>query len=135
MSKERMKEIAAQVGRMSEEQRATMAARLPVVTIEQHAISVRNTCLIAMQTEAPVTIIGGFRQWLAHGRAVRKGEKAVYILKPCQRKGQAAEAAEAAEAAQDGQESGAGGMFFMPVPVFDVSQTDELPADARRPGK
>lgn len=129
MSKERMREIAAQVARMSEEQRAAIAASLPVVTIEQHAISPRNTCLIALQTEAPVTIIGGFRQWLAHGRAVRKGEKAIYILRPCQRGAKAAPDQEAA--AEDGE---TGGLFFMPVPVFDVSQTDELPAD-RQPAR
>ena len=128
MSRERMKEIAAQVASMSEEQRAAIAARMPVLTIEQHQITARNTCLIAAQTDAPVTIIGGFRQWLAHGRAVRKGEKAVYILRPVQRKGEA----DAIEA--EGDEGGGGRMFFVPVPVFDVSQTDALPDDRKPRG-
>jgi antirestriction protein ArdC len=123
MDRERMKAIAQQVAAMSEEQRAAIAARLPVLTIEAHAISARNTCLISLQVAAPVTIIGGFRQWLHHGRAVRKGEKAFYILKPCS-KGRKADA----PAADRGDQDGGAGLFFVPVPVFDVAQTDPLPA-------
>lgn len=124
---DKMKAIAAQVAKMTEDERAAIAERMPVVTIAGHVISARNTVLLAMQQESPVTIIGGFRQWLEAGRVVRKGEKAAYILRPVTRK---------TEGAQDGAgDAGAGGedvsRFFIQVPMFDVSQTNPMePATA-----
>ena len=119
---EKMKAIAAQVAKMTEAERAAIAERMPVVTIAGHVISARNTVLLAMQQESPVTIIGGFRQWMEAGRVVRKGEKAAYILRPVVRKG---------EAAPDGaSDAGADSVdrFFIQVPMFDVSQTDTIEA-------
>lgn len=104
-------ELAAKLAAMTEAQRAAVADRYPVVTVEGRTISVRNMCLCAMQSAAPVTMIGGFKQWLTAGRCVRKGERAIYILHPCMTKG------------EDGEESVA---YFREVPVFDVSQTDAL---------
>ena len=122
---EKMKAIAAQVAQLSETERAAIAERMPVITIAGHVISARNTVLLAMQSESPVTIIGGFRQWLEAGRVVRKGEKAAYILRPVTRKGGADK-----EAASAGQDGGADGendsRFFISVPMFDVGQTDVL---------
>lgn len=122
---EKMKAIAAQVAKMTEAERAAIAERMPVVTIAGHVISARNTVLLAMQQENPVTIIGGFRQWMEAGRVVRKGEKAAYILRPVVRKG---------EAAPDGaSDAGADSVdrFFIQVPMFDVSQTDTMEAAAQ----
>lgn len=119
--KPEMKEIAAKVAAMTEEQRAEIAARMPVITIAGHVISQRNTVLLALQKEEPITIIGGFRQWIEAGRAVRKGEKAAYILRPAMKKS-------AEDSGQDGAEDGdKGARFFVQVPMFDVSQTDPLP--------
>jgi len=111
---ERMKELAAKVAKMTETERADIARSMPIVTIEGHALSMRNNVLCAMQSQS-ATIVGGFRQWITHGRCVRKGETAMYILRPCERKN------------ADGTE---GDKFFLSVPVFDVSQTDELPTPA-----
>lgn len=122
---ERMKEIARRVADMTDAQRAAIAAQLPIVTVEQHVISPRNACLIAHQTEQAVTIIGGFRQWLHHGRAVRKGEKALYIMRPCAR-GKGAADDEPQDADDSGDAAGEQSVFFKLIPVFDVTQTDEL---------
>lgn len=122
---EQMKTLAAQVAKMTDDQRAEIAGRFPVVTIEQHVISPRNTCLVTLQAERPVTIIGGFRQWIAHGRAVRKGEKALYILRPCP-KGSKATAGAAPGEATEGADQDVPGVFFKAIPVFDVTQTDAL---------
>lgn len=111
-------DFAAQVAAMTEAQRAELAARFPIVTIERHALSVRNNILCAMQTPAPLTIVGGFRQWLNAGRCVRKGEKALYILCPMTRK-----AGEGDKADTEGNVT-----FFREVPIFDVAQTDATPA-------
>jgi hypothetical protein len=119
---EKMKAIAAQVAKMTEAERAAIAERMPVVTIAGHVISARNTVLLAMQSADPVTIIGGFRQWLEAGRVVRKGEKAAYILRPIVRKGEAAQDG-AGDAGGDGEDVS---RFFVPVPMFDVGQTDTL---------
>ncbi|WP_372826522.1 ArdC-like ssDNA-binding domain-containing protein [Polaromonas sp.] len=124
---EQMKTLAAQVSKMTDAQRAAIAARFPVVTIEQHVISPRNTCLVTLQADRAITIIGGFRQWIAHGRAVRKGEKAIYILRPCP-KGRKAGADAAPGESTDGAEQHGPGMFFKAIPVFDVTQTDALQA-------
>lgn len=119
---EKMKAIAAQVAKMTEQERAAIAERMPVFTVAGHAISARNTVLLAMQQESPVTIIGGFRQWLEAGRVVRKGEKAAYILRPVVRKG---DADQGDDAGAEGENSS---RFFVQIPMFDVSQTDVLEA-------
>jgi hypothetical protein len=126
MKNERLKAIAAKVAAMSEDQRAAIAEQMPVISIAGHVISARNTCLLSLQLPGPVTVVGGFRQWLDAGRCVRKGESAAYILKPATRKARAADGAEAgAEAGPDGSGETAVS-FYVPVPVFDVSQTDIL---------
>jgi hypothetical protein len=120
-----MKALADQVAAMTEAQRAEIAARFPIVTIEAHAISARNACLVTLQAEGAVTIVGGFRQWLHHGRAVRKGEKALYILRPCAKR---APGAGQDSQDQDGPPQLRGqDVYFRLVPVFDVAQTDPLP--------
>jgi N-terminal domain of anti-restriction factor ArdC len=43
--------------------------------------SPRNACLIAMQ-RPDATDVRGFRKWLSHGRAVRRGETGIAILAP-----------------------------------------------------
>ena len=112
-----LKDIAAALAAMTPEARAETAACMPLCTIEGHALSLRNTIMVSMQAgdlEGPATVVGGFRQWLAAGRCVRKGQHAMYILHPCHAKG--------------GDDSEEGKLYFRETPVFDISQTDALPA-------
>jgi len=106
-------EFAARLATLTKEQRATMAQTCPIVTIEQHPLSLRNNLLCMWQIATP-TVVGGFRQWLVAGRCVRKGEKAAYIMHPC-----------AGRKADDGTD---GKMYFRETAVFDISQTEAIPS-------
>lgn len=109
------REIAKQLAAMDEAERDALAAKLmQPVTIEGHAVSLKNTMLLFTQRMAGATVIGGFKQWLKAGRIVRKGESALWIYAPCVRKVELDNGAEAKETR------------FRLVPVFDVAQTDEM---------
>jgi hypothetical protein len=117
--------LARKLAAMSDSERAEFAARCPVVlTIDGRPISGKNAMLAMLQCE-PVTVIGGFRQWLAAGRAVRQGSKALYIFVPSSRRVDTSETG-ADPAAADSGES----VRFLMAPVFDVSQTDAIENDA-----
>jgi hypothetical protein len=118
--RERFRALAKRISEMSETERADLAARMgSVVTIEGRVLSVHNTCLIAAQNPV-ATVVGGFAQWLKHGRAVKKGQHGLMIWVPiAARKGDEP----APEPAGDA-ESNDGPRFIMGT-VFDVSQTEE----------
>lgn len=88
--------------------------------------SFRNTLPILSQCPH-ATHVEGFREWIKRGRAVRKGERALWILAPMTRRASATEAAadsnQAAPAAEGSEERR---VFFAPVKVFDISQTYRL---------
>jgi hypothetical protein len=70
--------------------------------------SQRNACLIGAQ-RPDATDVRGYREWLAHGRQVRKGEQGIQILAPIAKKG----------------EDGDGELVGVRIAyVFDVAQTD-----------
>lgn len=120
--KDAARNLARKIAAMSDSERSEFAARCPVVlTIDGRPISGKNAMLAMLQCES-VTVIGGFRQWLAAGRAVRQGSKALYIFVPSSRRVDAG-----AEPATDGAEPGAAeSVRFLMAPVFDVSQTDAV---------
>ena len=111
MDKTQMRKLAAKVAAMSEDQRSELATKLPVITVERHVLSGRNAILCAWQFEVAPTVVGGFRQWQAAGRCVRKGEKAAYIMHPCTKKSELSDETST---------------FFRFAPIFDISQTDSL---------
>lgn len=117
----RFKTLAQQIGALSPDQRAALAARSGVVTIEGHALSIHNACLIACQ--APdATIVGGFQQWRRAGRQVRKGESGLMIWAPKPQKEDPNR--------QPGEISSADlRPGFLMVTVFDVAQTDAVGAE------
>ena len=82
-----------------------------------HRYSWHNTMLIHSQ-RPEATNVAGFRTWKKLGRHVNKGEKGIMIFAPCPWK---------RENENGDDESG---VYFKPVHVFDVSQTDgkELPS-------
>ena len=97
----------------------------------------RNASLIVGQCPA-ASVVKSFKGWKAEGRAVRKGEKALWILASTARRTVGApdemtqEAPEPTEAeGQDGDGDGEtkARQRFVTVPVFDVSQTDPIPED------
>src|SRR3954471_10120505 len=126
-NREKARDLARQIANMTEEQKALWLARVPVLTINRTALSGKNHMLVAMQRES-ATMVAGFRQWLATGRAVRKGQQAIYIFAPAGRGKAEASAPSSDPGAPEGEAGEA--VRFLLVPVFDVSQTDEIDATA-----
>jgi hypothetical protein len=123
--RERFTELAQRVAEMTDEERGALVARVgAIVTCEGHALSVHNSCLILTQLST-ASMVGGFRQWKAHGRSVRKGERGLMIWVPTSRKEDAeptaseGQPASAGEASGDTKRSG-----FVMGTVFDISQTE-----------
>src|SRR5215203_5152072 len=121
----RFTELANRVAEMSADERAALVAHVgAVVTCEGHALSVHNSCLVLTQLPT-AAMVGGFRQWKAHGRSVRKGEHGLMIWVPTSRKGDAEATAgapqPATEAPAEGEAKRAG---FVMGTVFDVTQTE-----------
>lgn len=112
--REKMNALVKQVGAMSKEEREAIAKRAPIVTSDGHPISGFNTCFLMHQTELPLTVIGGFKQWQRAGRTVIPGESAAgYIYVPMNGKKQDDESKERER------------MYFKLAPMFDISQTEE----------
>ena len=112
--RERFRALAKHVAALTEDARAALAQRMAVRTIEGHALSVHNACLAYFQ-RADCTIVGGFNQWRAAGRMVRKGEHGIMLWAPSARK------------TEDSEETSLG---FVPITMFDVAQTEEIEAAA-----
>jgi hypothetical protein len=124
--RKRFTELAKRVAEMTDDERAALVAHVgAVVTCEGRALSVHNSCLVLTQFPT-ASMVGGFRQWKAHGRSVRMGEHGLMIWVPTARttdaeptatEGQPAAGAEPAE----GEAKRAG---FVMGTVFDVTQTE-----------
>jgi len=82
-----------------------------------HRYSFSNALLIALQHSA-ATRVAGFQAWRRLGRAVRRGERAIWILAPVTRRVAADDTTDDAVRAVVG---------FRPVPVFAEEQTDGSP--------
>ncbi len=117
-----MRAIAKRISLMPLPERVALAQRIPVTTIEGRALSMFNCCMVAMQNPT-ATIVGGFRQWIKAGRAVKKGEHGAAIWFPLgdkkndaatERCGIQVEVTEANE------------IRFGLATIFDVSQTQEI---------
>lgn len=106
--------LAKQVTAMTPEERANLA-RQSVLTIEGRTLSGKNQILLIMQ-RASVSVVGGFQQWRAAGRIVRKGEKSLAIWIPT---------AGRQSTEEDGESTRPG---FRLASVFDIEQTEEMPA-------
>lgn len=84
--------------------------------------SFHNTLLILAQGGS---ICAGFNQWKKLGRHVKAGEKAVWILAPFVFKKKEKQVNENGEEIEVETEH----VYFSPVPVFDISQTEGKPLE------
>ncbi len=80
-----------------------------------HNYSWHNTLLIAMQ-RPDATRVAGFKSWKKLDRHVRKGEKGIMIFAPCPWKKEIEN--------NNGDTDTLEGIYFKPVHVFDISQTE-----------
>jgi len=115
-------EMAGKIRAMSENERADLAGRAGTINVEGRPLSIFNTCFLWTQAGRALLQVGGFRQWQKVGRRVIEGQHAAgYIYVPMKK------------ADADGSEKGGEGeeetrMYFKLVPVFDVTQTQEIEA-------
>lgn len=116
------RQMAREISKLSADDRAAIASRFPaIVTIEGRTLSPTNSVLVIRQSQG-ATVVGGFKQWIKAGRAVRKGERAAaYIFVPSTRKG-------TVNWMTGERDDEAEQTVFIMAPVFDVSQTEELAA-------
>jgi hypothetical protein len=128
--KAKFKSLWKQVAAMPELDRIQMSNRLGFVTCEGHTLSIGNMMLVALQCPN-ASVLGGFRQWIKHGRAVRKGQHGSMIWVPTGgRKNDAPlDGGTSASAVVDGQPAGDNDTRFIIGTLFDISQTDEIQTD------
>lgn len=75
-----------------------------------------HNCLLIYGQRPDATQVAGYQTWRKLGRQVRRGERGITILAPCPWK--------RSEADEDGTERVVQGVWFKPVHVFDIAQTD-----------
>ena len=116
------RDLCTKVAAMTDSERAVLSSRILVTTVEGRPLSMGNNVLIAFQL-GNATLVGGFRQWKAMGRAVKKGEHGLMIWCPTGQRGERTETAPdgAAETVTTGPEKPG----FILGYVFDISQTEE----------
>lgn len=118
-----------QVANMPEFERIQIANKLGLITCDGHPLSLCNTMLIAMQLPN-ASVLGGFRQWINHGRAVRKGEHGAMIWVPTggRKNDTPLDGATSASAVVDSSPTAETERHFIIGTVFDISQTEEIQA-------
>ncbi|HEV7928117.1 MAG TPA: ArdC family protein [Verrucomicrobiae bacterium] len=132
-SKERhakFKQLWKDVAAMPLEERQRLCARLGIVNPDGRILSIGNMCLVGVQMPS-ATVVGGFRQWIKHGRCVKKGEHGAMIWVPLRKRDTAggASAQESLDESEespevDGKKKGGRPRFIIGT-VFDISQTQE----------
>jgi hypothetical protein len=129
--RERFKAIVKQVAEMTDGQRVALTQSVgAVLSVDGRAMSLHNTCLLITQYPG-VSLVGGFRQWLAQGRCVQKGQHGLMIWVPVRRKSKAVEETGDSEAEdRESQESQPG---FIVGTVFDVKQPEALKEESPSP--
>src|SRR5213592_1196462 len=119
--RERFRAIVKQVAEMSDEQKAHITAKIgAVLTCDGHALSLHNTLLLLIQCPT-VSMVGGFRQWIKAGRAVKKGEHGHMLWFPKGNGKPIDQPAEPTASATDKPH-----IHFLIGTVFDISQTQEI---------
>ena len=114
----KFKVLWKQVADMPELERVQLANRTGLLTCDGHSLSPRNQCLIILQAPK-ASVVGGFRQWLKHGRAVRKGEHGAMIWVPTG--GRKSTGPQGETVLEEGTET-----RFTIGTVFDIGQTDAV---------
>jgi len=110
----KMRNLCKEVANLPNEKREQLAAQMHVTTCEGRTLSPFNQVFLMFQCSQPLTIVGGFKQWSKAGRIVKEGQHAAgYIYVPMLSKKDEAQAV-----VED--------LRFLTVPVFDISQTQEI---------
>lgn len=129
LRREKFRGFVAELAKFTPEQRAELAAQLIFVsTVDGHTLSPANQLLIAYQ-RSNCTLLGGFRQWKAQGRSVKKGEHGLMIWCPMA-PGKTPPPDTPQPEEMDGAQRPARPRFIVGT-VFDISQTCEQGAEVQ----
>ena len=113
--KERIKAIRARLATLTEDDKQALISRGLITNIDGHVLSIPNTILLYIQANGTTpTVIGGYRQWKAAGRQVKRGEHGSMIWFPV------------GDKTEDGDVLDA--VSFYTTTVFDISQTELIKA-------
>jgi hypothetical protein len=109
--KQKLKDLQGKLKNLTPDQKQILIDRGMIATIEGRTLSLHNTLLCYVQSGDNLpTVVGGFKQWLAAGRVVKKGEHGLTIWFPAGK----------SDDAEDDD------MRFYTATVFDIVQTEEL---------
>jgi hypothetical protein len=119
------------VADMPELQRIQITNKMGLMTADGHVLSLGNMMLIALQCPN-ASVVGGFRQWQKHGRAVTKGQHGMMIWVPCggRKNDTPLDGSTSNSAVPDGTPEGDNDTRFIIGTVFDISQTHEIETGA-----
>lgn len=111
---------------------AVIAATFRTIRLSdpERGYSLRNMLLLYLQAEergASLTLMAGFHEWREQGRMVRKGEPGYFIMAGGGKSDKGGDDAPADS--PDGRKP-KGRSFFGGTYVWDIAQTDPIPADA-----
>lgn len=89
-----------------------------------------NNYLLASAQRPDFTLLAGYNTWKKKDRHIKKGEKAIWIIAPMSYKRQPLEVNSLSNERDESVEF----IYFRPVPVFDVRQTEGKPVEIGCPG-
>lgn len=123
MNKEKLDKIKAlrkTIANFTDDQKKLIADQYKVTNLDGHVLSHYNTLLLFVQSQGnQPTIVGGFKQWLSAGKAVKKGEHGFIIFFPCGKKQQDKETDDNGNQIIEPE-------YFATGTVFDVSQVESV---------
>jgi len=99
---------------------------MPVMNPEGRILSDANIVFLAWQSKIQFTIVAGFRQWIKHGRCVKKGQHGNCIFIPAMNKERNKNADGSETVSEELQK-------FLVATVFDISQTFEIAEKEENP--
>jgi hypothetical protein len=92
-----------------------IAQSMPIQNPEGRFLSEQNSAFLAFQSKINFTTVGGFKQWMKHGRCVKKGQHGNFIFIPAMKKTKQEDGTSQEELDK-----------FLVARVFDITQTFEI---------
>lgn len=121
--REQIKNLMKLVKAIPEEKRVLLANSYGIRNPEGRELSIYNQCLLVHQMDT-VSIVGGFAQWKALDRHVKKGARALFIWVPCMNKAEKGGPECTALVPAGVNPDDLDERYFTIGNVFDISQTE-----------
>ena len=114
-SKQKLQEVRKKLANLTEAELTMLKSKTAIITVEGHHLSPTNRMMCYIQAEPmgiTPTIVGGYRQWQAAGKQVKKGEHGFSIMFPS-----------GIKKSEDGAVND-DNLYFLAATVFDISQVE-----------